>query len=145
MATVTTIPMPMSPVRGHTPMVSTFDPSFSPGSLHLAPFAGGKSSPSSAFLFPSSPQMTSSSIPMGSRYETVPYDGPGKATYVRQPTRAQLKENNGVFGSPNRPYYYKCPEDKPFIDIDGRPCGDRWIYVDPLDGEAQTSTKCCIM
>ncbi|GAA5869012.1 hypothetical protein JCM16303_000336 [Sporobolomyces ruberrimus] len=144
MATVSFVPM--SPTRGHTPMVSTFDPSFSPGSLHLSPFNGGSSSPTSSFGS-SSPTLSSQAVAMGSRYEKVPYAGPGSATYVRQPTRAQLKENNGIFGSPNRPYYFKDPEGKPFIDIDGKTSGERWIYVDPLDGEAASSsnTKCCIM
>jgi len=94
MATVATIPMPMSPVgRGHTPMVSTFDPSFSPGSLHLAPFNNNGSpenSPTSSFLSPAPSSLSSHAVPMGSRYERVPYNGPGSARYVRQPTRAQL-------------------------------------------------------
>lgn len=87
MATVSFVPM--SPTRGHTPMVSTFDPSFSPGSLHLSPFNGGSSSPTSSFGS-SSPTLSSQAVAMGSRYEKVPYAGPGSATYVRQPTRAQL-------------------------------------------------------
>ena len=88
MATVAAIPMPTS--RGHTPMVSTFDPSFSPAGLHLSPYAGSNASPNSGFSYPSSPSMSNPAIPMGSRYEKVPYSGPGSATYVRQPTRAQL-------------------------------------------------------
>ncbi|GAA5851166.1 hypothetical protein JCM5353_007376 [Sporobolomyces roseus] len=145
MATVAAIPMPVS--RGHTPMVSTFDPSFSPGTMRLSPHVGSNASPNNGFHYPSSPSLSSAAVPMGSRYEKVPYSGSGSATYVRQPTRAQLKENNGVFGSPNRPYFYKDPEEKPFIDIDGKVCGDRWVYVDPLDGESSSSsnTKCCIM
>ncbi|GAA5906395.1 uncharacterized protein JCM6883_005537 [Sporobolomyces salmoneus] len=143
MATVTAIPMsPTGP--GHTPMVSTFDPSFSPGSLHLAPFAA--SSLSDSFLQSSPASLSSPAVPMGSRYEKVPYSGPGSATYVRQPTRAQLKENNGVFHSPNRPYYYRDPSGAAFIDIDGKVSGERWIYVDPLDGVSPSSSKaCCIM
>ncbi|GAA5847182.1 hypothetical protein JCM3766R1_001826 [Sporobolomyces carnicolor] len=147
MATVSAIPM--SPTgRGHTPIVSTFDPSFSPGSLHLAPFVNNNNQHDSGLLHSSSPSSTMSSshaIPMGSRYERVPYSGPGSATYVRQPTRAQLKQNNGVFGSPNRPYYYRDPKGENFIDIDGKVSGERWIYVDPLDGASSTTTKCCIM
>ncbi|GAA5946325.1 hypothetical protein JCM3765_000198 [Sporobolomyces pararoseus] len=144
MATVSAIPM--SPTgRGFTPIVSTFDPSFSPGSLHLSPFAASENSPSSSFLNSASSSPSSQAIPMGSRYERVPYSGPGSARYVRQPTRAQLKENNGVFGSPNRPYYYRDPKGASFIDIDGKVSGERWIYVDPLDGESTSNTKCCIM
>ncbi|GAA6062626.1 hypothetical protein JCM10212_000288 [Sporobolomyces blumeae] len=105
MSTVAAISIPSAASRPRAPLVSTFDPSFSPGSLHLAPTP--------------------------SRWALVT-----SGLYVRQPTRAQLKENNGVFGSPNRPYYYKDPEGKPFIDIDGKICGERWIYVEPLGGEA---------
>ncbi|KAI5481714.1 BRCT domain containing protein [Pseudohyphozyma bogoriensis] len=77
--------------------------------------------------------------PTGSRYEVVPHTGPGTAIYVIQPTRAQLKANNGLFGSANRPYYYRDPEARPFIDIDGNECGVRWILVDPQGGhEAKT-------
>ena len=37
----------------------------------------------------------------------------------------------GLFGSPYRPFYYKDPLCKPFIDIDGNDCGPRWVLVDP--------------
>ncbi|GJN87191.1 hypothetical protein Rhopal_000136-T1 [Rhodotorula paludigena] len=79
---------------------------------------------------------------MGSRYEKVPYDGPGTAVY---------RESNGLFGSVNRPYFYQDPRGKPFIDIDGKECGVRWIYVDPKarhDGSRDDKTDkigCCIM
>ncbi|GAA5948756.1 hypothetical protein JCM21900_005284 [Sporobolomyces salmonicolor] len=127
----------------HAPVVSTYDPTFSPASLHLAPYHGPDVVCPESFTVP--PSSSSQSVPMGSRYEKVPHEGPGTAIYVRQPTRAQLRENNGVFGSAQRPFFYKDPESKPFIDIDGKVCGDRWIYVDPLDGEPRSSTKCCIM
>ncbi|GAA5887295.1 hypothetical protein JCM6882_002479 [Rhodosporidiobolus microsporus] len=177
MATVAAIPIPpMSPLDDrHTPILSTIDSSFSPSSLHLQPYTKphlvvSSSSPTSThsstsqlafdraspILGGSSPRMGMGLGPvsMGSRFETVPYDGPGTAIYVRQPTRAQLRENNSVFGSPNRPYYYKDPQNKAFIDIDGKECGDRWIHVDPkgkregeMEDEETRAAKggCCIM
>lgn len=114
MATAVAIPMPMSPRdERHMPVLSTLDPSFSPSSLHLQPYTKPKRSPSmqpspdmrtsptSSFsstkshdqdmsFSPSSPPRCSVGVPMGSRHERVPYDGPGMAVYVRQPTRAQL-------------------------------------------------------
>ncbi|PRQ77830.1 hypothetical protein AAT19DRAFT_8898 [Rhodotorula toruloides] len=97
MATVAAIPIPMpiSPRDDrHTPILSTIDPSFSPGSLHLQPYTKPSTSPSNTSPIgsfsssgTSSPQLA---VPMGSRNEKVPYDGPGTAVYVRQPTRAQL-------------------------------------------------------
>ncbi|GAA5976315.1 hypothetical protein JCM10908_005455 [Rhodotorula pacifica] len=178
MSTAIAIPMPMSPRDDrHMPVLSTLDSPFSPSSLHLQPYTNPtrspsfkgspimRASPTSSFsstrsdmiretsFGPSSPPSGSNAVPMGSRHERVPYDGPGTAVYVRQPTRAQLRENNGLFGSASRPYYYKDPEDKPFIDIDGKECGARWIYVDPKaepgSGDADDSrgakTGCCVM
>ncbi|POY72454.1 hypothetical protein BMF94_4280 [Rhodotorula taiwanensis] len=175
MATAVAIPMPTSPRDDrHMPVLSTLDPSFSPSSLHLRPYTNPKRSPSmqpspvmrasptSSFsstrshdqdlsFSPSSPPRGAIGVPMGSRHERVPYDGPGMAVYVRQPTRAQLRENNGLFGSASRPYYYRDPEEKPFIDIDGKECGARWIYVDPKaqseHGQPSRASKtaCCIM
>ncbi|GAA5880090.1 hypothetical protein JCM1840_000175 [Sporobolomyces johnsonii] len=128
----------------HGPVVSTYDPAFSPASLHLAPYHTPETATTDSFT--SSARSSSQAVPMGSRYEKVPHEGPGTAVYVRQPTRAQLRENNGVFGPAQRPFFYKDPENKPFIDIDGKVCGDRWIYVDPLGGEERSNTtKCCIM
>ncbi|GAA5839889.1 hypothetical protein JCM11251_001239 [Rhodosporidiobolus azoricus] len=172
MATVAAIPIPpMSPLDDrHTPIISTVDSSFSPSSLHLQPYTKpqfSSSSPtsthssssqlaydrSSSMLGGMSPRL-GAAVPMGSRFEKVPYDGPGTAIYVRQPTRAQLREDNSVFGSPNRPYYYKDPDNKAFIDIDGKECGDRWIHVDPkgkregeMEDEETRAAKggCCIM
>ncbi|BGP54445.1 hypothetical protein JCM8202_001523 [Rhodotorula sphaerocarpa] len=176
MTTSVAIPMPMSPRdERHMPVLSTLDPSFSPSSLHLQPFTNPtgspalrpspslRASPTSSFsssksdalgdntFSPGSPPRGSGAVPMGSRHEKVPYIGPGTAVYVRQPTRAQLRENNGLFGSPSRPYYYRDPDEKPFIDIDGKECGPRWIYVDPkaksedgFDSRA-AKTGCCIM
>ncbi|GAA6055382.1 hypothetical protein JCM3770_001081 [Rhodotorula araucariae] len=172
MATVTAIPI--SPIDDrHTPVLSTIDPSFSPSSLHLQPYTsaaipiGSPSlSRSPSLLSPSrSPSPTPSpvgsapgvglAVPMGSRCERVPYDGPGTAIYVRQPTRSQLRDNNSLFGSSSRPYYYQDPQNKPFIDIDGKECGIRWIYVDPKARVREASPSdssvrddkfgCCIM
>ncbi|KWU44098.1 hypothetical protein RHOSPDRAFT_34323 [Rhodotorula sp. JG-1b] len=159
------------------PVLSTLDPSFSPSSLHLQPYTNPTRSPSvrgspvmrasptpsvsttksdslreDVFATGASPDR-SAAVAMGSRHERVPYDGPGTAVYVRQPGRAQLRENNGLLGSSSRPYYYKDPEDKPFIDIDGKVCGPRWIYVDPKAGPGNTGgeesravkTGCCVM
>lgn len=54
-----------------------------------------------------------------------------------------------MFGSPYRPYYYQDPSGKPFIDIDGKECGPRWIYVDPKAGQDEegrsSKVGCCIM
>ncbi|GAA5860033.1 hypothetical protein JCM8547_003066 [Rhodosporidiobolus lusitaniae] len=158
MTTVAAIPI--SPLDGrYIPVLSTIDSPFSPSGLHLQPYTCGlpasPSSINSASQVPfgsPSPSPSPSAVPMGTRFERPPYDGPGTAIYVRQPTRAQLRENNFVFGSPNRPYYYKDPENKPFIDADGKECGDRWIYIDPKakrDGESDDErggkTGCCVM
>ncbi|GAA6000438.1 hypothetical protein JCM10207_008011 [Rhodosporidiobolus poonsookiae] len=163
MTTVAAIPIPMSPIddRRHTPMLSTIDSAFSPASLHLQPYtrpSGG--SPTSSHSSGSAttphgsprPQTPPGAVPMGSRFQKVPYEGPGTAVYVRQPTRAQLRENNSVFGSAHRPYYYKDPDNKPFLDVDGKECGDRWVYVDPKgraegdDGlRRDDKAGCCIM
>ncbi|BGP38390.1 hypothetical protein JCM10450v2_002335 [Rhodotorula kratochvilovae] len=168
MATV--IAIPISPLDDrHTPVLSTLDPSFSPSSLHLQPYTSSAlpiglaspslSSPSSSPSPTPSPvgsvPETGFAVPMGSRCEKVPYDGPGTAIYVRQPTRSQLRDNNSLFGSASRPYYYQDPQNKPFIDIDGKQCGVRWIYVDPKararedspsdSGARDDKVGCCIM
>ncbi|GAA5983794.1 hypothetical protein JCM11641_005194 [Rhodosporidiobolus odoratus] len=160
MATVAAIPI--SPIDDrHMPMLSTIDMSFSPDSLHLQPYTrphGSPNSSSSQLSFGAapgggSPRLASPAVPMGSRFEQVPHEGPGTAIYVRQPTRAQLRENNSVFASANRPFFYKDPSGKPFIDADGKECGDRWIYVDPKakregdssDQERDGKGACCIM
>lgn len=102
MSTVAAIPI--RPVNGdrHAPVLSTLDPSFSPNSLHLQPWTSPSPLPStspsqgySPSSSPSPPPLGHSprpafAVPMGSRCERVPYDGPGTAVYVRQPTRAQL-------------------------------------------------------
>lgn len=109
-------------------------------SLRASPTSSFSSSKSDALgdntFSPGSPPRGSGAVPMGSRHEKVPYIGPGTAVYVRQPTRAQLvsiqngchcsslppsltdaplqqRENNGLFGSPSRPYYYRDPDEKP--------------------------------
>ncbi|BGP14331.1 hypothetical protein JCM10213_004459 [Rhodosporidiobolus nylandii] len=158
----TVLAVPLSPIDNrHTPILSTIDPSFSPNALHLQPYTRpSNGSPTSSFSASQlsftadrSPRLGSAAVPMGSRFEKVPHQGPGTAIYTRKPTRAQLRENNSVFGSPNRPFYYKDPEGKPFIDADGKECGDRWIYVDPKakaecessDDERGSKERCCIM
>lgn len=94
MATVATVPL--SPLDDrHIPVVSTLDPTFSPAGLHLAPyttrpFSSSPTPSSSSSDSPTSADAPGFAVPMGSRYEKVPHDGPGTAVYVRQPTRAQL-------------------------------------------------------
>lgn len=45
----------------------------------------------------------------------------------------------GLFGSPYKPFYYKDPSGKPFIDIDGNDCGPRWVLVDPSSSKKKTA------
>ncbi|GAA6034860.1 hypothetical protein JCM8097_009336 [Rhodosporidiobolus ruineniae] len=170
MATVAAIPIPPhSPLDDrHTPVLSTISAAFSPSSLHLQPYTNPRASGSPASTHSSSgspvgyaggasPRLGGGSpaVPMGSRFEKPPHEGPGTAEYVRQPSRAQLRENNSVFGSANRPFYYKDPLGKPFIDADGKECGPRWIYVDPKgrseggsfteEDSRAAKNGCCIM
>lgn len=49
--------------------------------------------------------------------------------------RSQKAASVGLFGSPYKPFYYKDPSGKPFIDIDGNDCGPRWVLVDPSGGK----------
>lgn len=86
------------------------------------------------------------------RDERPNHEGPGTAVYVRQPTRSQLKAAAvGLFESPYKPYYFADPSGKPFIDVDGRDCGPRWILVDPSGGRklkkdgSDDGKGCCIM
>lgn len=105
MSTVSAIPIRGAPGdRHHVHVLSTLDPSFSPSSLHLQPYTASSTAPLpstsptrgySPSSSPSPPPHNYSprpayAVPMGSRCEKVPYDGPGTAVYVRQPTRAQL-------------------------------------------------------
>ncbi|GAA5834937.1 hypothetical protein JCM9279_007150 [Rhodotorula babjevae] len=163
MSTVAAIPIRPANSDRHAPVLSTLDPSFSPASLHLQPWTSPSAlpstSPSQGYSSSSSPSppppghspRPAFAVPMGSRCEKVPYDGPGTAVYVRQPTRAQLRDNNSLFGSSSRPYYFQDPQNKPFIDIDGKECGIRWIYVDPKAREQSSEdgredkAGCCVM
>ncbi|KAG0667509.1 hypothetical protein C6P46_000040 [Rhodotorula mucilaginosa] len=105
MSTAVAIPMPMSPLdQRHMPVLSTLDPSFSPSTLHLQPYTNPTRSPcvrggSPVMRASPTPSMSttksdsfredvfatgssadrSTAVPMGSRHERVPYDGPGTA------------------------------------------------------------------
>ncbi|KAM0788495.1 hypothetical protein ACM66B_001627 [Microbotryomycetes sp. NB124-2] len=105
--------------------ISSFDANFDPSILRTSPVLPPLSS--------TRPTMSTATTGRSkcSRDEIVPHDGPGTAVYVRQPTRQQLKANNGLLSNPNRPYYIKDPLNQPFLDVDGKECGPRWILVDP--------------
>ncbi|KAK4053461.1 hypothetical protein OIV83_001628 [Microbotryomycetes sp. JL201] len=110
--------------------ISSFDPNFDPSILRTSP-ALPPLSAHRAMMSTSTTMANNGARPRCSRDEVVPHDGPGTAVYVRQPTRQQLKANNGLLSNPNRPYYIKDPLNQPFLDVDGKECGPRWILIDP--------------
>ncbi|KAK4058497.1 hypothetical protein OIO90_000659 [Microbotryomycetes sp. JL221] len=111
--------------------ISSFDANFDPSILSTSPILPSLSTNQMATTTTSTSSNSIQANSKCSRDEIVPHDGPGTAVYVRQPTRQQLKSNNGLLSNPNRPYYIKDPLGKPFLDLDGKECGPRWILIDP--------------
>lgn len=140
-------------------------------SVQISEALAGTRSPSpSAGMFTTSRDASSDNGRLeASRFETPPHTGPGTSVYVRQPTKDQIvrplssffrddpsslvldhglsliiSQKSNLFADPKRPFYFRDPEGQPFIDIDGKICGERWIMVDLRAGEEDKGRQCVI-